>query len=89
MMGLAETSPNRKLFARACRVLNEHDAYTVSVVSPTWHWDGRWTVHHSRTRFPAVLQPETGHWVAGDGTPWATLIEAIDHLDWLAKDLGI
>lgn len=77
------------VYERACRVLKEPDAETLSAIAGVWHWDGVLTVRHCRTRFPAYLQPDTGIWVAGDDTPWATLIEAIEHLEWLARDLGV
>jgi hypothetical protein len=81
--------PRGSLLERAQRRLKDRDALTVSLLSPTWHWDGLWTVRHARTRFPAVYNLDCELWVAGDGTPWETLAEAIAHLDWLASDLGI
>jgi hypothetical protein len=85
----ARSVEKSKLYVRACRTLREHDAETVATCVRIWEWDGQWTVRHHRTRFPATLEPETGIWVAGDDTPWPTLIEAIEHLEWLARDLDI
>lgn len=79
----------RRFYERACRMFREVDAETLTINVGVWHWDGGWTVRHHRTRFPATLEPETGIWVAGDDTPWRTLIEAIEHLEWLARDLDI